>query len=190
MESGDDFSSLDDSGSNIGHETSFATSSTCAISPDVSSSDEDKIKNTVTGGGGTEGPVIVALNLQEHQDSSWLDVDQFPDSDLRFEDRAAENNCQKLKDLEDTLQSDDIKDGQAGDGSREIDHHANLAENGSEDEDEIEHDGKDAITDLEMNGIEVYDDESHSRGGYWAGFDGDVEGWCYPHAFFVLELTL
>ena len=163
---------------------------TCAVSPGVSSSDEDKIKNTVTGGGGAEGPVTVALNLQEHQDSSWLDVDQIHDSDLRFEDRAAKDKCQKLGDLENNLRSDGAKDGQAEDGSREIDHHANLAENGPEDEDGVEHGGEDAITDPEMDGIEVYGDGSHSKGGHRAGFGGDAEGWCYPRPFFVLELTL
>ncbi|KAG8529796.1 uncharacterized protein KY384_005277 [Bacidia gigantensis] len=172
VDSGDDSSSSDDSGSNIGHETSSATTPTCAVSPSVSSLDKDKIKKTVTGGRGAEGPVTVALNLQEHQDSSWLDVDQFPDTDLRFEDRAAEDKCQKLGDLEDNLRSDSAKDGQAEDGSREMDHHANRAE----DEDGVEHGREDAITDPEMDGIEVYSDGSQSKGGHRAGVSGDVEG--------------
>lgn len=185
MDSADDSSSSDDSGSNIGHETSSATTPTCAISPGISSSDEDKIKNTVTGGGGAEGPVTVALNLQEHQDSSWLVVDQFPDSDLRFEDRAAEYKCQKLGNREDSLRSDGAKDGQAEDRFREIDHHANLAGNGPEDEDGVEHGREDAITDPEMDGIEVYGDGSHSTGGHRAGVGGDAEGLRYLCASLV-----
>ena len=173
MDSGDDSSSSDDSGSNIGHETSSATTPTCAVSPSVSSLDEDKVKNTVIGGEDARGPITTALNLQEHQDSSWLDVDQFPDSDLRFED---EDKCQKMGDIEDNLRSDGAKDGQFEDGSREIDHHANLAENWPEDEDGVEHGGEDAITDPEMDGIEVYGDGSHSKGGHRAGFGGDAEG--------------
>ena len=176
MDSGEDSSSSDDSGSNIGHETSSATTPACAVSPGVSSSDADKIKNTVTGGGGAEAPVAVALNLHEHRDSSWLDVGQFPDSDLRFEDRAAKDKCQKLGEIEGSLQSDGAKDGQAKYGSGEIDHHAHVAENGLEDG--AEHGGEDTTTDREIDGIEVYGDGSHSKGGHRAGFGGDAEGWC------------
>ena len=62
MDSGDDIFS-DDSGSSIGYETSSATTSTSAISSGVSSSDKDKIRNTVIGRGGAEGPVTVVSNL-------------------------------------------------------------------------------------------------------------------------------
>ena len=39
------------------------------------------------------GPITSALNLQEHQDSSWLNIDHFPDSGLVIEDNIAEDKC-------------------------------------------------------------------------------------------------
>ena len=95
MDSGDDSSSSDDSGRNIGHGTSSATTPTCAVSPGVSSSNEGKMKNTVIGGESAGGPVVAALNHQEHRDSSWLYIDHFPDSNLGFEDCATEDECKR-----------------------------------------------------------------------------------------------
>lgn len=70
MDSGDDSSSLDDSGSNTEYETLSATTPTCAVSPGVSSSNEGKMKNTVIGDGGVGGPVAATLKLHEHRDNS------------------------------------------------------------------------------------------------------------------------
>ncbi|KAL8635020.1 MAG: hypothetical protein Q9228_007450, partial [Teloschistes exilis] len=58
--------SSDDSGSESGHEASSATTSTCAMSPGVSSSNEGQMKNTETGGKKAEGLVSAALDPQEH----------------------------------------------------------------------------------------------------------------------------
>ena len=162
MDSGDDSSSSDDSGSNTGHETSSATTPTCAISPSGSSSNETKIKNTVISGEGAEGPVTTALNLQEHQDSSWLNIDHFADSHLEFEDSATEGEYQKMG---------NIKDGQAEDGPG--------------DEGWVEHGGDFVIADPEMDGIEVDGDGSHGKDCYRAGVGGDAEGWWYPSGFSV-----
>ncbi|KAL8740110.1 MAG: hypothetical protein Q9190_007154, partial [Brigantiaea leucoxantha] len=62
--------SSDDSGTDSGHEASSATTSTCAISPGVSNSNEGQIKNTVTSGKEAGGLVAAALNPQEQRDSS------------------------------------------------------------------------------------------------------------------------
>ena len=61
-----------------------------------------------------------------------------------------------------------------------IDHHADVAEDGPQDEDVVEHVGEDTIADLEMDGIEVYGDGSYSKDGHRAGVDGDAEGGWYP----------
>ena len=37
------------------------------------------------------GPNTSVLNLQEYQDSSWLNIDHFPDSGLVIEDNIAED---------------------------------------------------------------------------------------------------
>ena len=105
MDSGDDDSSSDDSGSYTRHETSSATTPTCAVSPGVSSSDEGKIKNTIIGGGGAEGSITAPLNLKEQRDSSWLDVDHFRDSHMEVEDGAAEDEYRKRKIIEDNTGS-------------------------------------------------------------------------------------
>ncbi|KAI4201553.1 MAG: hypothetical protein LQ350_003168 [Teloschistes chrysophthalmus] len=75
VDSGHD--SSDDSGSDSGHEASSATTSTCAISPGVSSSNEGQMKNTKTGGKETGRLIAAALNPQEQRDSSWPDIDDF-----------------------------------------------------------------------------------------------------------------
>ena len=187
--SGDD-SSTDDPGSNTGHETSSTTTPTCAVSPVSSNSNEGKIEITEIGGEDTGGPVAAALNLEEQQDSLWLDINHFPKSNLGVEDGAAEDKYQKIKNIEDNSGSHNAKDGQAEDRSREMDHHANMAEDGPRDEDEVGHGGEDAIPDPEMDGIEVYSDGSHSKDSHVAGVGGDVEGLHYLHASFISELTL
>ena len=148
------------------------------------------MKNTVIGGEDEGGPVTVALYLQECQDNSWLDINQFPDGHPEFEDRVAEDKYQKIGDIEDKLEYDGATDGQAEGSSQEIDHNTIVAEDGPGDEDGLEHGGENAIADPEPNGIEVYGDRSHSRGGHKAGVGGNAEGWCYPRASFVSELTL
>lgn len=100
MDRGDD-SSSDDSGIDAGHEVSSATTPTCAGSPGFCSSNEGKIKNSVSGGEDVGGSVAVALNLQERRDSIWLDVDHFRDSPLEFEVGTAEDKSQMMEDIED-----------------------------------------------------------------------------------------
>ena len=60
MDSG--YSSSDDSGCDSGHEASSATTSTCAISPGVSSLNKGQMKNTETGGKEAGRLVVAALN--------------------------------------------------------------------------------------------------------------------------------
>ena len=118
------------------------------------------------------GPVTAALNLQEHQDSTWLDIDHFPDSDLGFENSAAEDECQRMGNIEDKSESNRAKDGQAEDGSQEMDH--NVV--GAWDKDEVGHGGEDAIADPEMDGIGVDGEGSHGKDSYRARVGGDAEG--------------
>ncbi|KAI4192980.1 MAG: hypothetical protein LQ350_008517 [Teloschistes chrysophthalmus] len=109
VDSGHD--SSDDSGSESGHEVSSATTSTCAMSPGVSSSNEGQMKNTETGGKEAGGRVAAALNPQEHRDSSWLDIDHFFNSGLEAEYGAAEGKCQETGNFEDPPGPDGTKDG-------------------------------------------------------------------------------
>ncbi|KAL9129217.1 MAG: hypothetical protein Q9217_002286, partial [Psora testacea] len=173
VDSADDCSS-DDSGSDTGREPFSAMTPTC-----VSSSDEYKKKDTVTGGKGAEGPVTVAPTLQ---DSGWrLDIDQFPDNYVGFEDRAAEGKHQKTGDIEDNIRSDGAKGSEAEGGPQEMSYNVNPAENGPEDDeddddvDRVEHNGGDAITVPEMDGIEVYGDRSHSKSSPRVGFSGNAK---------------
>ncbi len=78
------------------------------------------MKNTVIGGEDAGGPFAAILNLQEHQDSSWLDIDYFPDSRLVFKDSAAKDKCQKMGDIQDNAGADGAKDGQGEVGSQEM----------------------------------------------------------------------
>lgn len=44
---------------------------------------------------GESGGLVAAVpSSQEHLDSSWLNIDHFPDNHLGFADRAAEERCQ------------------------------------------------------------------------------------------------
>lgn len=134
MDSGDDSSSSssDDSGSDTGHDASSATTPTCAVSPGVSSTNDGKIKHSVIGGEGTGGPIASALNFQEHQDSSWLNIDDFPGSGPVLEDNITEDN-QKIGNIEGKSGSDGTKHGDVEDGSQEMDHNMNGAADGSGD---------------------------------------------------------
>lgn len=95
VDSGDDSSSSDDSGSHTGHEALSATTPPCDTSPGPRNSNKGKIKNTVIGGEDAGGPFTAVMNLQEHQDSSWLDIDYFPDSHSVFEDSVNEDNTKR-----------------------------------------------------------------------------------------------
>ena len=61
MDSGDNSSQSDKSISDTGSETSTATTSICAVSPDVSNSNEGKMMNTMIDGEDGGGFVITAL---------------------------------------------------------------------------------------------------------------------------------
>lgn len=175
MDSGHD--SSDDSGSDSGHEASSATTSTCAISPGASSSDEGQIKNTVTGGKEAGSLVAAALNPQEQRDSSWLDIDHFFNSDLEAEDVAAVCKCQETGDSEDKPEADGAMEGQAGDGSQDMHHSVNGAEDGPGDGDGVKHGGEDVIADPKMEGLEVDGEGFHGKDGHRAGVGVDAEGW-------------
>ena len=75
------------------------------------------MEQTVIGGEGMGGSIASALNLQEHQDSSWLNIHRSPDSGLAIEDNIAEDKCQKIRNIEDKSGSDGTKDGEAEDES-------------------------------------------------------------------------
>lgn len=134
------------------------------------------MENTVNGGEDAGWPVTAALNVQEHQNSSWLDIDHFPDSHPGFEDRAAEDKCQKMGNIEDKSGSDGAKDGEAEDRSQEVDHHVNGAEDGPGDEDGVEYGRDDITTDPEMDGIGLDGDGSDRKDDRRVGLGGDAEG--------------
>lgn len=50
---------------------------------------------------------------EQDQDSSWLDIDHFPDSNLGFEDCATEDECHEMGTIEDMWRSDGVKEVQA-----------------------------------------------------------------------------
>lgn len=191
MDSGDDSSSSDDFGSDTRHEASSATTSTCAISPGVSSSNKGMIKSTITNSKDTGGFVAAALNAHEQRDSSWLDIDHFLNSDLEVEDRAAEGKYQEMGNIADKSGSNGAKDSQAQDGSQEVDHNDNGAGDRPGDEDGVEHGEDDVIMDPVMDGIEVNNGNGPQiKDGHSLGVCGNGEGWCHPHASLVSELTL
>ena len=143
------------------------------------------MENTMIGGEDSGGLVAAALNLQEHQDSSWLNIDHFPDSDLGFENNAPEDKCQRMGNVEDKLGSDGAKDGQ------EMDYNIDRVEDGPGDDNGVAHSGKDIIADSEMDGIEVDDGgRSYSEDGHKAGVGGNVEGRWHLRSSFVSGLTL
>ncbi|KAI4192512.1 MAG: hypothetical protein LQ350_008634 [Teloschistes chrysophthalmus] len=127
--------SSDHFGSDSGHEALSATTSTCAISPGVRSSNEGQMKITVTGGKEAGALVTAALNPQERRDSSWLDIDHFFNSSLEAEDSAAEGKCQEMGKIEDKPRPN--------------------AEDGPGDRDIVKHSGEGTIADPEMEGLEV-----------------------------------
>ena len=186
VDSGDEPSSSDDSGSNTRPKTSSAGTPTCGTSPGISSSDEGKKKNTMTGGGGAERSITIPLNLEKQRDSNWLDVEHC----VGVEDVAAEDEYHKIKNMENNSGSHNTKDGQAKYDSQVIDHDGNGAEDEPRDKNVVEHGEEDTIVDLEMDGIEVYGDGSYSKDDHRAGVEGDAEGWWYFRATFVSELML
>ncbi|KAL9026177.1 MAG: hypothetical protein Q9196_005114 [Gyalolechia fulgens] len=168
--------SSDDSGSESGHEASSAITSKCAMSPGVSSSNKGQMKNTETSGKEAGRLVAAALNPQEQPDSSWLDIDHFVNSDLEAEDGAAEGKCQETGNLKDKPGPDSAKNGQAGDGSQDMHHSVNGAEDGPGDGDEVKHGGEDVIADEEMEGPEVDGEGFHSKDGHRTGAGVGAEG--------------
>ncbi|KAI4260742.1 MAG: hypothetical protein LQ352_000134 [Teloschistes flavicans] len=174
VDSGHDYS--DDSGSDSGHEASSATTSTCAISPGISSSNEGQMKNTVSGDKEAGGLVAAALNPQEQRDSSWLDIEHFFTSDLEAEDGAAEGKCQETGNFEDKPGPAGAKDGQAGDGSQDMHHSVDGAEDGPGDGDGVKDGGEDVIADPEMEGLELDGEGFHGKDGHKAGVGVDAEG--------------
>ncbi|KAI4192966.1 MAG: hypothetical protein LQ350_008522 [Teloschistes chrysophthalmus] len=174
VDSGHD--SSDDSGSDSGHEASSATTSTCGMSPGVSSSNEGQMKNTKTGGKETERLIAAALNPREQRDSSWPDIDDFFNSDLEAGDGAAEGKCHETGNIEEKPGPDGAKDGQAGDGSEEMYHSVDGAEDQPGDGDRVLDGSEDVITDPEMEGFEMDDGGFYSKDGRRAGVGVDAEG--------------
>ena len=174
MDSG--HNSSDDSGSNNGHEATSATTSTCAISPGVSSLNKSQIKNTKTGGKEAEELAAAALNPQKQRDSSWLDIDHFFNGHLEAEDGAAEGKYQETGNIEDKSRPNRAKDGQAGHGSQYIHHSVNRAKDRPGNGDGVKHSGEDVIADPEIEGLEVDGEGFHSKDGYRAGVSVDAEG--------------
>ena len=177
MDSG--HSSSDDSGSDSGHEASSATTSTCAISPGISSSNKGQTENTETGGKEAGGLVATAVYPQEQPDSSWLDIDHFFNSDQEAEDGAAEGKYQEMENIEDKPGPDGAKDGPAGDGFQDSHHSVNGAEDGhgDGDGDGLKHGGEGVIADPEMEGLEVDGEWFYSEDGHRAGVGVNAEGW-------------
>lgn len=134
------------------------------------------MKNNMTGSKEAGGIVAAALNPQEQRDSSWLDIDRFFNSDLEAEDGAAEGKYQEMGNIEDKPGPDGAKDGQAGDGSQEMHHSVNGAEDGPGDGDGGKHGGEDVIADPEMEGLEVDGGGFHGKDGRRAGVGVDAEG--------------
>ena len=127
----------------------------------------------MTGGGGAEGSITTPLNLKKQRDSNWLDVEHY----VGVEDVAAEDEHHKIKNMENNSGSHNTKDGQAEYDAQVIDPDGNGAEDRPRDKDVVEHVKEDTIAELEMDGIEVYGDGSHSKDGHRAGVEGDTEGW-------------
>ena len=172
-----DHDSSDDFDSDSGHEVFSAITSTCVISPDVDSSNEGQMKNIVTDDKEARGLVAAALNSQEQRDSSWLNIDHFFNSDLKDEDDSAEGKCQETEDIEDKMGPDDAENDQAEDGSQNMHHSVNEAENEFEDGDEIKHDEEDVIADTEMKNLKMNDEEFHDKNDHTAGVGVDEEDW-------------
>lgn len=135
------------------------------------------MKNTETGGKEAGGLVAAVLNPQEQRDSSWLDIDYFFNSDLEAEDGTAEGKCQKTQNFEDKPAPDGAKDGQAGDGSQDMHHSVNGAEDGPGNGDGVKHSEEDVIADPKIEGFEVDGEGFHSKDGYRAGVGVDAKGW-------------
>ena len=138
------------------------------------------MKNTVIGGRGARVPVATILDSQELQDSSWLDINHFPNINLGFKYSAFDDQYRKTGVIEDKPGPNNAKDGQSEDGLEGIDHNMNWSEDGFRDEDGVEYGGEDFedfIADPELDRIKAGNgDRSNSKGGHGAGTEGDNEG--------------
>ena len=174
MDSGHNY--LDDSGSDSGHEASSASTSTCAISSDVSSSNKGQMNKTVASGKEAGALVTAALNPQEQRDDSWLDIDHFFNTDLEAEDSAAEGKFQEMGNIEDKPGPDGANDGQAGDGSQDMQHSVNGAEDRPGNGDGLKHSGEDIIAHPEMEGLGAEGEGFHGKDGQRSGVGVDAGG--------------
>lgn len=130
------------------------------------------MKNDVTRSEDAGGPVAAVLN---HRDSSWLDIDRFPDNHLGFEDSAAEEKFQKLGEIEDKSGPDGATDGQAKYGPQEMGYDVD-GDGGHGDGGGVGHGRDDVTADPEMGGIEVDGNGSYSMDGHSARASGDGDG--------------
>ena len=135
------------------------------------------MKNTETGGKEAGWLVAAASDPQEQPDSSWLDIDQFFNTDLEAEDGAAEGKCQDTGNIEDQPGPDGAKDGQAGDGSQDMHHSVDGAEDRPGDGDGVMDGGENIIADPEMEGLEVDGGGFYGKDDRRAGVGVDAEGW-------------
>lgn len=120
------------------------------------------MKNTETGGKEAEGLVTAALNIQEQPDSSWLDIDQL--LTLIWRPRTVQLMANaKIGNIKDQPGPDGAKDSQAGDGSQDMHHNIDGAEDGPGDGDGVMDGGEDVIADPEMEGLEVDGGDSMAR---------------------------
>lgn len=177
MDSGDDFFSSDGSGSNTGHKASSSTIPPCDTSPGFKNSNKGMIENTVIGGEDAGGPSTAVMNLQEHHDSSWLDIDYFPDNYSGFEDSVTEDKCQKMGDIQDNAGADGAEDSQGKDGSQEMGYNIHGVENRPRNEDGVSQGGENIIVNAEMDGVDMGNgDGSHSKYSHRTEAGVDAEG--------------
>ena len=134
----------------------------CAVSPGFSNSEENKMINTVINEEDIDEPVTAT---PEPQYSSWLDINNFPKSNLRFENCATEDIYHKT-------------------GY----HNIHKTENESDDEKELKH-IKDFIVNSGMNNIEVNMNKLLSKDDHRVNADDDTENLCYLYISFLSELT-
>ena len=127
-----------------------------------------KMENTVISDEDAEEFVVAAMNLPDLQDSSWLDIDHFPDSDLWSEKSVTESKCHGMGNIEGKSVSDRART-KAKYGSQDIEHNTIVVEDGPWDEVGVEQGGEDMIADPEVYGIEMDDDGYHSKDDHKGG---------------------
>ncbi|KAG8531609.1 uncharacterized protein KY384_003240 [Bacidia gigantensis] len=118
------------------------------------------MKRTMIGDKGTGEPIVSALNFQEHQDSSWLNIDYFPDNSS----------------IEDKSGFGGAKDGQAENGLQKMGHNLDWDKDGPRDGNREKHSRGDVIADPEMDGIGVDGGGSYGKDDPRVGVSGDAEG--------------